>query len=525
MKKAFKTILILLATVSCVKETADQVEPDGPFYAYAEVSLPVGVSGVYVTYGSKDSTKEIKMPVNVVPEAPADGRDVEPFGKVKFLFKSNVQTLVSVQYKVFELTKATGDDAKTVLENLPVTDQYGTIISDYAPADATLVELPEPAPYKTVDGDFTMYHSSGVVMFEDSWPNLNNGINDEDFNDIVIDYDIEAVTVADAQLESKGWKEQVKVAIHVRTVGTGEAWRVGLILENFDMHNVAKVTEYKTLDSFNSGHGTLPSWTIGTIQENSLHYDPLATEYATTVWDRPAIEIGGLQRYNETNRGAGTETYIYQNNEGPVEHVMNPALKQYAAWNGPHTEQYDPTLADDKTLPRSLDYIQKQVYYNVVPGYVNVAGGLYTYTVVYEMKSRADMTEEERLAVKKNMIDAVVNTTAQNFYIVRKDYTPVGLKGYKPVDFSTKNNSNYLTKYNQQFNANADHLSADTYYKGINGEVWGFKCPTLTKHLWNKMPFAWAYPNYKKWVESNGATNADWYKDADVNGRYLTCWW
>ncbi len=392
------------------------------------------------------------------------------------------------------------------------------------PTDVTEVYLTEPASYVTHDTDKTNYHSSGTVMFEDSWPNHSlGGPFDADFNDVVIDYDIEARTVADNILEAEGWREQVKAVIHVRALGSTIPWRVGLVLENFNMDYVQNIVEYKTLDSYNSGHGELPTWTIGTLQENSLHYDPLAKQYATSVNTRPAIEIGGLQRLHDA--AAGTETYIYTNNGKSEEHVMNPALKRYAAWgDGPHTDQYSPSLETDTTLPVSFASIQNSSYYNAVPGYVNTSGGLYTYTVVYEMKPRADMTPEQREAVKQNMIDAVVNTNYQNFYIVKQDYSPVGLKGYAPVDFSVKNYSNYAEKYQQVLSQNLDKLDESTYYMGKNGEVWAFKCPTLTKHVWDKLYFSRAYPHFEEWVTSNGAQYPDWYL-TDVNGDYLTCWW
>ncbi len=62
------------------------------------------------------------------------------------------------------------------------------------PEDIVPVKLQEPAPYVTTDEDYTMYHSSGVVMFDDSWPNLpatlgGTGNYDFDFNDVVVDYD------------------------------------------------------------------------------------------------------------------------------------------------------------------------------------------------------------------------------------------------------------------------------------------------------------------------------------------------
>lgn len=542
MKKLLLVSGIMLATAclfSCNRENGNQgTTPDAGteegFHAVARMSVPCGTKEVMVeTYaldskGNKTDVAYQKVAVTPKVEAPKDGKDVEPFGEVDLLLQAPNQTLVSVYYTVKGIVpavdgvKSAADEDRTlqaqyVIEGLPV-DQPGSGVATKADGDPITVELPEPASYITHDADQTMYQSSGVVMFEDSWPKLSGNINDEDYNDVVVDYDVTALTVADHLLEAEGWREQVKVVLHVRAVSGDEPYRVGMVLENFDMHNVEKVTEYKTLDSYNSGHGNLPEWSKVTLQENSLHYDPLATEYANEAWTRPAVEIGRLNVYRQEDRGAGTEVYTYTNNGETTEHVMNPALRQWeSVWNGPHKEQYTLDGAD-------LTKAQAKKYYNVIPGYVNVAGGLYTYTVVYEMKSRADMTAEQREAVKKNMIDAVVKTTSQNFYIVKHDYSPVGLKGYAPYDLSVKNYADYSARYKTVCNQNKDHLSADTYYKGINGEVWGFKCPTLTKHIWNQLGFGKAYPHYKEWVSSNGELYPDWYVN-EVEGKYLTCWW
>ncbi|MBO6097056.1 MAG: hypothetical protein J6P56_07095, partial [Bacteroidales bacterium] len=61
------------------------------------------------------------------------------------------------------------------------------------PEEVVTVDLngdafPEPATYVTTDGDFTNYHSSGVVMFDDNWPALPNvgvdGVAIQDYNDL-----------------------------------------------------------------------------------------------------------------------------------------------------------------------------------------------------------------------------------------------------------------------------------------------------------------------------------------------------
>ncbi len=404
------------------------------------------------------------------------------------------------------------------------------------PEDVVVVNLPEPAPYVTSDQEQTFYHSSGVVMFEDSWPSTDrNGAYDTDFDDVIIDYDIETKTVADELLESEGWREEVKVVMHVRAVGSNKPERVGVILEGFDQSNVDYIDVYKTLDSWQNAHGELPSWTVNTLQANSLHYEVDPT--------RPLAEIGAIFRYRDAGSGAGTETYIYTNNDVSAEHVFNPALKQYEAWGGAHESQYSPELASLYTYPLSLASVQGQTYYNSIPGYINVAGGLYTYTIIYHMKARADMDPIERDAVKQNMIETVTNTTNQNFYIIAKNgrieingtmrdnYVPVHLKGYRPADFAVKGFGSGYT-YKDILDANvaadvakgADAVLGSDPYVSKEGYVWAFKCPTLTKHVWNKQYFSDAYPHYEEWVLSNGTNHSDWYEE-DVDGRRLVCWW
>ena len=398
---------------------------------------------------------------------------------------------------------------------------------DPTPSYVTSVSLLEPDVYTSYDLGYTFYHSSGVVMFDDSFPDLpfNGGTASvADYNDVVVDYDLEAKTVPSSLLEQEGWREQVKVVLHVRALGSTKAWRVGLILEDFDMDYVESVDEYKSLDSYNNPHGELPLWTAGTLQENSLHYDPFAVQYRTQTNHRASIEIGGLQRLNGTGSSsrAGTEVYTYYNDKTSEDHVFNPALKQYADWGGPHEEQYSKAMEElDGYI--NLNRIQNYGFYNVIPGYVNVSGGLYTYTVVYNMKPRAEMTAEQRQKSLTNMVEAVMRTTSQNFYVINSSYVPTHLKGYEPLDYKTKDGRNYGQVYRQKASGNPN-LSPTTTFVSTDGQVWGFKCPTLTRHLWEKMSFDLAYPNYRTWVESDGAVCSNWYLDG-VNGDYLSCWW
>ena len=403
------------------------------------------------------------------------------------------------------------------------------------PEEVVTVDLngdafPEPATYVTTDGDFTNYHSSGVVMFDDNWPALPNvgvdGVAIQDYNDLVVDYDIEAVTVSDDRLASEGWREQVKVVLHVRAIGSKSMWRVGVSLDNFDTDYVQSVSPHSTLDSWQNEHGSLPAWASNIrFQENSIHYDAVSgTEYVRQT-NRPAIEIGQLQAFNgaKWDAAAGKDVYIYKNGSHEKEHVMNPGLKMWSGWPAPDANQYLPALAD-VTEPETLASMQRFTFYNTVPGYVNVAGGLYTYTVIYHMKPRAEMAPAERAAAKQNMIEAVMNNMAQNFFAVKNDYAPIGLKGYQPLDYKTKDNHTYAQEYQTRLNQNLDHLNPDIPYVGSNGQIWAFKCPVLTRHTWERMYFSNAYPHFMEWIQSNGAQAKDWYK-RDVDYTYLTCEW
>ena len=527
----FSVVAFMTLAISCNRNNGPEDIPaveDG-YHAIARMSVPCGTREVMVesytldSKGNKAGVAYQSVPVTPNVETPVGGKDVEPFGEVTLLLTAPNKTLVSVYYTVSgtvaEVKSAANEDrthlAQYVVDRLPV-DQPGKGVTTKA-GEIVPVYLPEPAKYETADIVQTVYQSSGVVMFEDSWPNLSGNINDDDYNDVVVDYDVTAEVVSDSYARAK--TEQLKVVLHVRAVSGDQPHRVGMVLEGFDMRNVESVLEYKTLDSFASGHGELPGWTNVTLQENSLHYDPLATEYPCDAWDRPAIEIGKIDILNNSSRGAGTETYIYHNNEGDVEHVMNPALRQYSAWGGEHKEQYSPELPADV-----LKKAQNTKYYNVVPGYVNVAGGLYTYTVIYHMKPRAEMGAVEREAAKQNMIEAVMNNMAQNFFVVKKDFAPIGLKGYQPLDYKTKDNHVYANEYTKFYKQNSANLNADIPYVGANGQVWAFKCPVLTRHTWERMYFSNAYPHFKEWVLSNGAEAQDWYK-RDVDYTYLTCQW
>lgn len=479
-------------------EPADPEEEIGPFYGIAEFSVPAGVKAVYVEYKDKGGdTSVIEVPVTPEVATPDQGRDREPFGFVKMRIVSDVKTMVNIFTVPGVLTKAGEEERVYSVEAFNVNRASGGTLDKLT--GFTDVQVEEPASYVTSDDGQTFYHSSGVVMFDDSWPGppSETGNFISDYNDVVVDYDFEARIVDDSLLEKEGWREQLKVVLHYRALGGDRPYRFGLILENFDQQYVSDIEMFTSLDSYQNTHGELPSSFWQRIGRNCIHDEtnPL----------RPWIEMGGIHRLNENVDIANEEyTYINYDEEGnqvTSKHVFNPS---FGYWAAPDESQYAPGIK--RKMPH---------YYNATPGYVNVGGGLITLTLIYHMKPRAEMTAEQSAAARQNMMDIVMQTTRQNFYIMLYDYSEICLKGYQPRD-------SYKAKYEAAVAASEYLSGGPTYYCGQDGQVWGIKAPVLTRHLWEKYPFASAYPKFYSWI-SGDTTASDWYLDYDE--QYLSCWW
>ena len=92
-------------------------------------------------------------------------------------------------------------------------------------------------------------------------------------------------------------------------------------------------------------------------------------------------------------------------------------------------------------------------------------------------------------------------------------------KAISKNNFKVKGYNSYKTKFDQVVAANSELLLAGTTYCNKDGLVWAIKCPTLTKHVWNKLYFSSGYPHSDNWVATDGAEDKDWYIK-DVDGRY-----
>lgn len=515
-------MVAMVAMTSCNRQkevTTPEPEPEIEGYeATVSLTVPCGTKSVFVEYPAADGstvTDEVAVSPKVV--IPTDGKDVEPFGTVTLHFSAN--TICKVD-RVYYLS---GDEKQSAqvaaLTGLVVESP---VLATKAEEDAVAVTLSEPARYFTSDEDQTFYHSSGVVMIEDSWPSSERGklAYDYDFDDVIVDYDFEAKVMPERILGARD--EQVIAVLHLRCVGSNVPEMVGVKLEGLDMTYVDRVEQFRSLDSWQNPHGTLPAFIASTIgnEEKTRYY---------VDGSNPVLEIGSLQSVNDKKAGLGADAeYDYGHDSFTNHTVFNLA---WGFKGNPDPSQYDEELENytfrnqDKNI--TMSEIRKQKYYNCIPGYMNVAGGLFTYTVIFHIKNRAGMSAEESEKVKQMMIDAVNVTTSQNFFCLaspkdRKEIQlkPVGLKGYDPVLIHSESEAAYNTMKAE----GAANILADNPYAGTEGQVWAFKCPTRTKHVWNKMYFDMAYPNYANWIKTDGKEDADWYYN-DIDGRFLVCWW
>ncbi len=453
-----KTKLLLFSCLgslllsACSSNNEPGTPPAGEVKATkVQMVVPVGCQSVRVDYptasGVQSITADIAPVANVVP-----GRDVSPITNANLDIVSPVATYVNIY----------DEDGNPLVENFPI------------PASANLdtkvavavVKLPETAvnEYITADGPFTFYHSSGVVMFDDGWP--NSYTVDGDFNDVVVDYDIEAKTVDAAVAPNQTWRECMKVVMHLRAIGGGHPSKVGLILEGLD-------TRY--IDSYEC------KLTLGNWNENI----PAKSLSAT-------VDI------------TGTNPIITLNNLNWM--ILSGALN--AQYVNSKTGQLQPVNKASNGAS----------FYNVADGYMNTGGDLFTLTVTFRGKDRSTISKTEGDAQVANYISAVMNTESQNFFLRTSDVAGANethMKGYQPT-------STFAPRY-AEVSALGVAKDNSTTYCAQAGYVWGFKTPVMTRHAWEKTSFYKAYPEYTGWVTSAGAANAEWYKHPDM--AKVVTWW
>lgn len=327
---------------------------------------------------------------------------------------------------------------------------------------------------------FTAYHSSGVVMFEDTWPSKSNtdgkaqegGLFFGDYNDLVVEYDLEtnikgSLDDIKNDIESVEMWRDLKVTLHFRAKGGSYAHTFGLKLENLLKEFVRDETPAMYWSM--SNHVSIPDDAKQPfpveVKWDSDNHPVILVKELNKLTDKEFMSSYGL---NVSSYGTGTNTLFYN------------------------------TVNDDN---------------------LNVGKGLFTLTVTFRENLEADHDK-----VVKHFRDAVADTRQQNFFIITKqagkEYE-THLAGYKPTGF--------YTTYNTDKNDKAAGLSvekdASTTYRAADGNIWAFKTPVLTRHATEQQNFGVAFPMYPNWMKTGNEEYALWYLNENANMEYIIHEW
>ena len=80
-------------------------------------------------------------------------------------------------------------------------------------------------------------------MFEDGWPTDREIWYDEDFNDVVFEYDLKVTECQDEErMAIQGSKEELLLTLDVRAVGGMYPTTLGFVLSDFDSKDVDRIT-------------------------------------------------------------------------------------------------------------------------------------------------------------------------------------------------------------------------------------------------------------------------------------------
>ena len=315
------------------------------------------------------------------------------------------------------------------------------------------------------DAGFTFYHNTGVAMFEDNWPNMPTSSIDADYNDVVLEYDFKVTECTDdSQLANHGYKEGLLITLDIRAIGGRYPNKVGVVLGQLDTKYTKDITARILLKG---GQGKEKELAKGTksAQINGFSFNKQSNCYA-------AVNV-------DTDHGSPVITF-----DGLA------------------------TIRDNKNFFQTVDgYIStgdtENPYY-MVRAEIKISGAA----------SVSTLSKAERAEILKAYRDFITDTYRQNFFITTNNgkYKEIHMKGYKPT-------FGYTT-----YEADAAGFTMEgATYCSPSGYVWALKVPVGTKHAYERISFAEAYPKFENWKNTNGRDDQDWYKHP-VEGKVVKYW-
>ena len=328
-------------------------------------------------------------------------------------------------------------------------------------ASVTLA-LPEDAvqPTNETDQGYLFYHNTGVVMFEDGWPIQLDSWYDEDFNDVVFEYDLKVTECHSQQMmETVGGKEELLLTLDVRAVGGIYPTVLGVVLDGLKSEYVDRITASLVLKG---GQG-LSTKNIVKVENKNWNW-------SNDTRKEPRFAILTVDK-----------------------------------------AQAEGTVITLDGLTSLMD--NNQDMFQVTQG--KVREGLPMLRAEVRLIGKEGLTGAERDAQLAAFRELILDTNRQNFFIKVNGGKEIHMRGYAPT-------SAYKAEY-EALVAGDTTLDANVYYSNTKGSTWGVKLPVGTRHAYERVPFREAYPDFTKWVDSKGASNQKWYENF-VDEKTIRYW-
>lgn len=335
-------------------------------------------------------------------------------------------------------------------------------------ASVTLALLEDAVqPTNETDQGYLFYHNTGVVMFEDGWPIQLDSWYDEDFNDVVFEYDLKVTECHSQQMmETVGGKEELLLTLDVRAVGGIYPTVLGVVLDGLKSEYVDRITASLVLKG---GQGTM----------TDLAKEELSTKNIVKV------ENKNWNWSNDTRKEPRFAILTVDKAQGTV--ITLDGLT---------------SLMDNN-----------QDMFQVTQG--KVREGLPMLRAEVRLIGKEGLTGAERDAQLAAFRELILDTNRQNFFIKVNGGKEIHMRGYAPT-------SAYKAEY-EALVAGDTTLDANVYYSNTKGSTWGVKLPVGTRHAYERVPFREAYPDFTKWVDSKGASNQKWYENF-VDEKTIRYW-
>lgn len=330
-------------------------------------------------------------------------------------------------------------------------------------ASVTLA-LPEDAvqPTDETDQGYLFYHNTGVVMFEDGWPTRQDSWYDEDFNDVVFEYDLKVTECHDQkQMDAQGGKEELLLTLDVRAVGGIKPTALGVVLDGLESKYVDRISASLVLKG---GHGTM----------TELARKELSTENVVVIEKRG---------WNWTDKR------------------VDQAKARYAGLSVDKAQTEGTVIVLDGLVDLKDN---NSDMFQVTPD--KVKEGLPMLRAEIRLIGAEGLKGADRDAQLAAFRNLILDTNRQNFFIKNGD-KEIHMKGYAPT-------SAYKSDYDALVQGDAT-LDANVYYSNSKGSTWGIKLPVGTRHAYESVPFKEAYKDFANWVDAKGAQYKNWYEGFD----------